>query len=143
MHDLSRQFADHYRSLVDAWTASGKDWRRFSDEEQETIALYFFNSDYGGNGLADYVMWHGSGMLRLTLRGLRRIGAERLADIVQRCFELLAEHGFDEETHEVDDFLEGLPPGPQAEFDRLQEEAAALYEDFYTRWEQHFASGRG
>ncbi|MFM9995773.1 MAG: hypothetical protein ACKVU4_08235 [Phycisphaerales bacterium] len=137
--DVSKQFADHYRRLVDRWSAGGRDSGSFTEYEQETIALYSFNSNYGADGLPAYFAWDGLAMLDLTLRALKRIGADRLETIVREYAELLRRHGFEPEEHDIYDFINDCPTDAQAEFDARQTEAAALYGDFYNRWEQDFA----
>jgi hypothetical protein len=116
-----------------------------TDYEQETVALMYFNSDYGANGLIDYVAWHGRELLDFTLRGLVCIGASRLAAIVRQYYSLLQEYGFsfDEPDWDVYSFIDEQLDDVQSRFDNLQAEAADLYLDFYTRWwKYHFEHDR-
>lgn len=139
MSSGEKQLSDHCRRLVEQWFANGKDLRRFTEHEQELLALYLFNLDYGGNGMPEYVSWQGHSTLEPLLRGLTRIGADRLCTIVREYFAFLDLHGFDPEKVNVYEFIEGCPQAVQDEFDSRQSEAADLYSDFFVRWEATYS----
>ncbi|MCC6228565.1 MAG: hypothetical protein IT432_04985 [Phycisphaerales bacterium] len=139
MDQLSLRFAAFCNKLEGAWQSHGNNWSRFTEYEQETIALKHFNRDYGGSGLFDYVEWQRGEKVDVAIRGLRRIGSDRLAAILERCFALLSSYRFDIENDSVSEFLESLPIAPKEEWYRLEQEAESLYSDFYERWERCFA----
>lgn len=141
MGDPAQDFSNFYHNLMDRYRESGEDLCRFSAYEQETVALYCLNSDYGGNGLMSYFDWHGLRLLEPTLRGLTRIGADRLSTLVSEYAALLTQFGFAPDKQTASDFVSSLPTATQAKFDRHLAEAADLYGDFYNRWEAFFASG--
>ena len=140
--DLSKEFANHYWGLYEQWRRCGKDFNQFTEYEQETIALAHFNTDYGSNGLPDYVVWDGFSTVQRAVAGLNRIGATRLATIVDEYFEVLRTHGFEPESESVYAFIEDCPPSVQDQFDARHAEAAHLYGDFYSRWEAEYVRRR-
>ena len=141
MGDPSLEFARFCGSLMDRFRTSGNTLHSLSAYEQETVALYLLNSDYGANGLIAYFDWHGRTLLEPTLRGLARIGADRLAVLVKEYADLLAQQGFLFGEQNVYAFLESLSAAAQEPFDLRQAEAADLYADFYDLCEKCFTSG--
>ncbi len=143
MEQLPKRFADFYDRLVESWNRHQQDWTRFSEYEQETIALKQFNRDYGGNGLIDYVEWNRGDGLEFALRGLQHIGCDRLAAILERCFALLKSYNFDFDRDHASEFVDALPSDAQSEWYQLEKEAASRYSDFYARWEGYFGCMTG